>query len=354
VLRSKANPNHGPDGRFASAVGSAGAAIHSVLASAGGAAAIAGRAILKHVIASGAAKILVRYAIVQFGIPAIAAIAADIALEAIFAHVTKSDDAISNALDKLSAEDLQRLANELVDRLTPDEVAQLTDALSGCKMNPNHDDHGRFASSPGIHASGPEAATLKKKEWISKSKLKTVDDVYRAADANKALLDAAGARTASETQTVYKAAPIKKIDRVLQKITTEGRAPNAVNDIVRSSVFVNSPAEADKVVASLAKQLPITDEGFGAKNTGYFDRALNVRFPNGQLGEVLIMSPEIAHAKDNGGHDLYEGERNLPKGHPLKEVLVSASQSHYRMAHDAMNTHWNPTLSALGLKRSGG
>jgi HK97 family phage portal protein len=150
-LAAKMNPNHGNDGRFISGPGGGSGGfsqVRAALAAVGGAAAIASRAVLKHLIASGASRLLVRYAVVQFGLPAVAAVAAEMAISAIYAHVTKAttEDADA-ALDQLTPDELNRLANALVDRLSPDDLQALMASVTGSKMNPNHDDHGRFATA---------------------------------------------------------------------------------------------------------------------------------------------------------------------------------------------------------------
>jgi hypothetical protein len=81
-----------------------------------------------------------------------------------------------------------------------------------------------------------------------------------------------------------------------------GRPVNGVNDIVRSTFYARTPKQADAIVASIAKSFPVVDEGYKRTEAGYFDRSMNVRFPNGQLGEVLILPPAMAAAKEHGGH----------------------------------------------------
>jgi hypothetical protein len=149
-----------------------------------------------------------------------------------------------------------------------------------------------------------------------------------------------------ETGTTYKAAPVKKVARVLEKIAA-GRTPGGVNDIVRSTFIVDTPAHADAVVAGLAKQLPLVDEGYKTTNAGYSDRSLNVKFPNGQLGEVLIMPPQMAAVKDQS-HKLYVGERNLPERHPLREVLLQTSRAVYGRVYDSLSPDWKAVVGRPG------
>jgi HK97 family phage portal protein len=216
------------------------------------------------------------------------------------------------------------------------------------KNNPNHDESGRFASGPGVKGSGVEQATSVKRSWIASSPLRSLTDVYKGAEGNKLRLDAAGAAVAAETGAKLKTAPIKKIERAMEKVAA-GRKPGGVNDIVRQTFHVASPAIADAVVKGLAKYFPIVDEGYKTTNAGYFDRAVNVKFPNGQIGEVLIMPPEMANAKsEGGGHKLYSGERSLPAGHPLRETLLAASRELYARANQRLSADWKDALGKDG------
>jgi HK97 family phage portal protein len=61
----------------------------------------------------------------------------------------------------------------------------------GAKMNPNHDELGRFATGdggggprPGVHGKG-DAARQVKRDWIANSPLKTIDEIYKGVPANK-------------------------------------------------------------------------------------------------------------------------------------------------------------------------
>jgi hypothetical protein len=222
------------------------------------------------------------------------------------------------------------------------------------KFNPNHDDLGRFAPgdgggeghAPGVHGTGAQATAVKK-AWVATSPLKTVDEIYKGVPANKAALDHVGALVANETQTEYHAGPIKKVDRVMEKVAA-GKPINGVNDIVRSTFYARSPKDADAIVHAIAKHFPVADEGYKMTEAGYFDRSMNVRFKNGQLGEVLILPPAMAAAKAHGGHALYEGERNLPLRHPMRKVLLDTSRAYYGRVYDALSPDWKAALGNAG------
>jgi HK97 family phage portal protein len=201
-------------------------------------------------------------------------------------------------------------------------------ALVELKYNENHDELGRFAFSDGssdsgggvgVHAHGIKPAKAVKQVWIDTSPIKTRDDVFAGAPANKITMDNVGAQIAASIPGVgFKAAGNKKNgDRVTEKLLT--RSPAGLTDIVRSTFIVNSPAQADAVVAALGKHFPTVDEGFGITDVGYVDRSANVHFKNGQIGEFLILSPEMSWAKSpdgGGGHKIYDATRSLPKNSP--------------------------------------
>jgi hypothetical protein len=157
-------------------------------------------------------------------------------------------------------------------------------------MNPNHDELGRFATGdggggprPGVHGKG-DAARQVKRDWIANSPLKTIDEIYKGVPANKASLDSVGIAVAQETDTEYHDGPVKKVDRVMEKVAA-GRPVNGVNDIVRSTFYARTPKQADAIVASIAKSFPVVDEGYKRTEAGYFDRSMNVRFPMASLAK---------------------------------------------------------------------
>src|ERR1019366_1396514 len=121
----------------------------------------------------------------------------------------------------------------------------------------------------------------------------------------------------------YMGAGIKTGDRTLVKEELEkmlqGRDAAGIKDIVRGTLVANTPDQADAAVNEMAKHMPIVDEGWKRTDMGYVDRAVNVRFPNGQIGEMLIAPPEMVDAKSSaggGGHGMYKEWRNLPEESP--------------------------------------
>lgn len=206
----------------------------------------------------------------------------------------------------------------------------------------------------GVHAEGPAAARDTKQVWIKNSPLKTIDEVYAGAEANKATLDQAGAQIAEATGTEYRSPGIKKLPRVLEKTLVEkmaaGRPAAGVTDIVRATFVAQSPADADAVVHRLAGHFPVTDEGYKFTQVGYFDRAVNVRFSNGQIGEVLIAPPELVQAKGRagGGHELYKQWRALAADDPKAHDLAQAQRDIYGAARAKLSPQWKAVLGSGG------
>jgi hypothetical protein len=96
------------------------------------------------------------------------------------------------------------------------------------------------------------------------------------------------------------------IDRLIVKGEARGGLEN-VSDVVRGTFIVDHPQEADAIIQELAKHFEVVAEGWKLTNLNYGDKTVNVRMPNGMVGEILIMDADMAYAKskEGGGHALY-------------------------------------------------
>jgi hypothetical protein len=56
----------------------------------------------------------------------------------------------------------------------------------------------------------------------------------------------------------------------------------------------------------------------------------------------------MAAAKEHGGHQLYEGTRNLPLGHPMQKVLLDTSRSYYGRVYDSLSDDWKAAVGKGG------
>jgi hypothetical protein len=114
--------------------------------------------------------------------------------------------------------------------------------------------------------------------------------------------------------------PMKDVSgaRAQEKVSAElGGKWEHLSDIVRSSIAVDShkeiPGILQKLEASgitLARQPK--DRFVNPTPGGYRDVLLNVRYPNGHVGEIQIHSKALLTAKESGGgHKLYEAQRSI-------------------------------------------
>lgn len=202
----------------------------------------------------------------------------------------------------------------------------------------------------GLKAFGVADAKRVSDAWVKSSPIKSIDDLYaRAKEMNEGLIAVANS-AAEESGATYRAAGIKKLPRVLEKMAQKEYSPAEISDIVRGTFEVKSPAQADKVVAALAKKYPIIDEGWRVTPAGYFDRPLKVLLPNGQTGEVLVAPPALLAAKSSkgGGHDLYVKWRSMPnKNTPEALAMQRQMIDLYGKARASLGEEWGPVVDSF-------
>lgn len=162
---------------------------------------------------------------------------------------------------------------------------------------------------PGIQAADSETAKAVTNTWIANSPVKTVDDLFANATTNDAYLKDIAATVQDATGATYKAGPIKGMARTLEKLGSKN--PAGITDVVRGTFIVDSPAQADEVVAALGKKFPIADENWRFLKSGYFDRTTKVLMPDGTLAEIQLAPQSLFDAKMGPGHGLYEQFRTL-------------------------------------------
>jgi len=203
--------------------------------------------------------------------------------------------------------------------------------------------------SGGVVAQGPDQSNAVKRNWISESKIGSVDDLLAHAPANQKALADAGMKIAAEIDQGTKFVdPGYKtnVARIKQKID-EGRVPAAVTDVVRAGFMVPTPDRADAAIKELGKHFEVADEGWKVTPAGYFDRAAMVHFPDGQIGEVQFWHPDMFEAKEHGGgHKLYEEARSLPNGDPRKAEKFQAMRQIYGGVAGKLPPAWAPVYQA--------
>jgi hypothetical protein len=223
--------------------------------------------------------------------------------------------------------------------------------LTTLKYNPNHDQRGRFTYSPGIKASGVEETKRVRKEWEKESPFHTVDDLMANSEANQRKFAAVNGQIADETGTGFKDPGPKSRTRLIEKrlelmkVIDRGKPAETVTDAVRGGYTVETPEQADRVIAKLAEHYQIADEGWAMTDAGYFDRKVIARLPDKQLAEVQFWHPEMLAAKEGkgGGHKLYEAQQSLEKiskVHPMIKPIKEAQRQLYGGARARMPAQW--------------
>ena len=160
-----------------------------------------------------------------------------------------------------------------------------------------------------------------------------------AAEAAKPAYDAKLAQIGKQLGAEVKVANVKGGDRLLEKHVTENESdPAMMRDLVRGSLIVRDikdvPAALEAIQANF--ELDRTKDRFAnPMGTGYRDLLVNVKLPGGIVGEIQVHIPEMIAAKGDIGHALYDIERKLPGGHPLKSELVDLQSRVYGSAHEA-------------------
>ena len=227
----------------------------------------------------------------------------------------------------------------------------------GKAFNPSEarDEHGRWTSDggAGLKAQGLAAADAKKAEWAAQSPYTSADAIMGRAGENQKDLGATGDAIAKDTGATFVNPGPKSLGRLVEKHVlakiNRGKAPATITDAVRGGFLVESPAQADNVVAGLAKRYQVADEGWQVTRDGYFDRKAIVRFPDGMSGEVQMWHPDLLAAKEGGGgHAMYVEAQSLPNDSPRQQELRSQMRSLYGKAAQGLPSSWNAVAGSGG------
>ena len=177
---------------------------------------------------------------------------------------------------------------------------------------------------PGIKAhNDTDAAKNVKHEWFAKSPFKA-DDIagaMAAAEPAQKELGTVGEAIAKQLGIEFKNPGTKKnVERIKQKAEQRGGV-HRVTDLSRAAFIIKSPEQADIIAAELAKHFEVAAEDWKVTPVNYADKALQLRFKNGTIGEIQVMDQAMADAKSNKpgggkGHDLYVELRTLD---PVKD-----------------------------------
>lgn len=154
---------------------------------------------------------------------------------------------------------------------------------------------------------------------LPKEKRGQLEDLYRAAVANKETFDTINAQIAKDVGGVYKDAPIKGAKRAIEKILSDYKGdPTRIKDLVRATIEVDNPVQAMAAIAEIRGKYEVMRDGFRNLFTaeanpadGYRDAKVNVVI-NGQVAEIQVHIPEMLAAKAEV-HALYEQRSALER-----------------------------------------
>lgn len=190
--------------------------------------------------------------------------------------------------------------------------------------------------------------------------IRNAEDVK--AEYDQKVIDIVG-RTSAIGQMI---APIKGMKRAVEKLVKEENFDvGGMKDMLRSTIVVQSYAEAQKVLDEIEKEFKLLRKPKNRTSEfamtwsggelqaedrqvygGYADVLVNVVMPNGVIGEIQINVPQMLAAKEGQGHKLYEAQREAPKESPLGREIGQSMTEFYDAAFAAAAAK-KPAGSAL-------
>jgi ppGpp synthetase/RelA/SpoT-type nucleotidyltranferase len=164
----------------------------------------------------------------------------------------------------------------------------------------------------------------------------------------KADLRAAAAEVGGTAKTAGVKAEKRTIEKLHQEEEITGReaTPDDIKDLVRGSIVVQSEEDIPSAIQEVRDRfnvIRVKDRFSEPLASGYRDVLINVRLPNGSVGEVQIHIPAMLAAKELG-HLLYQVERALPPG-AEKMALEEAQARFYGEAYDSAGRFSNSLTS---------
>ena len=221
------------------------------------------------------------------------------------------------------------------------------------------DDHGRFTSGDGDasapkglfaakdHASLPSTVTQR-----TSNKDELVKDAKEAHEQSLDLLDRDAGIAKDIGATIVRGDKGEKVDlekvkgpvvmigpmknmneRAKEKVEKQlGGDYGKLGDVVRSSIAVDSHRDIPKVLEKLeAAGIEIArqpkDRFIKPTDSGYRDALINVKYPNGHVGEIQLHTKALLAAKNGGGHKLYEAVRKVAESAESEKRGLTTAES---------------------------
>jgi len=103
----------------------------------------------------------------------------------------------------------------------------------------------------------------------------------------------------------------KNREQIMQRFEERDHNAALLTDLAHATFLIHESQHAEPVIDLLAKHFGLVDTGWLQTPVGYGDKALNLQFANGLIGEVLIMHPDMYKASSGEGHRLYKEMRTL-------------------------------------------
>lgn len=174
-----------------------------------------------------------------------------------------------------------------------------------------------------------------KRQMVEANKGKTIEEMRAEAEENQARLRKIGAEIEKAAGVDFDEPPkgfeVKTISSATRKINDEGYdGPHALTDWSRASFVVDSPAEAEAVLASLSEHGTIYDKGWKQiEEYGYLDRKVYMVHPNNGVSEIQITPRGVYQYKMGQGHQLYEIARKATTPYVIARTAARKSRRVY-------------------------
>jgi hypothetical protein len=137
----------------------------------------------------------------------------------------------------------------------------------------------------------------------------------------------------------YISGPVKSLDRVLRKgVADYGGDFSKIKDTVRGTIVTPEVNRMPAIVEHLKRTFDVVrvKNGYeGAKHGDYKDIKVNIRTPDGHIGEIIIATPRTVAIKEGRTHKLYEIMQDEKASKLEKGAAKHETHKLYRQAHVA-------------------
>lgn len=190
---------------------------------------------------------------------------------------------------------------------------------------------------------------LQRNLFIKTAPKRTLDETFAAIPVHQKALGELGDELAKKHGVKFLNPGLKKKATAEQKMQRKRYDDTRrLTDLVRAGFVVDTPQQADAILAELAGRWKVIDEGWYVTEAGYFDSKALIQFEDGSIGEVQFWHPDMLNAKDaGGGHKLYEAMRGLSPDDPKFIRLQEQQRVLYGAALDKVGPEWRPIIAQL-------